>query len=322
MRDVSFSLEHSMNIHLNSKSIYSYSFTEERKTDFIINCLFRDSSINKHQTDILTLFSENGRKLKRNDVKTFYTVFPFHPNEKISLTPEQEKYFTNGVTLTTTLALRAFYRRLKQGFIGTLPKDLFNGIIITITETEENYKNSMMITLSFKHDQIYSFSINTDYQELNSFTQQMSYYPFMGVQFQIKKGLHYCFLNEGAIGVAIYHDARSLDYSLVTALKEGYHTQFENNTFQHWVRDCLVNLETDKILANLYYDTDNGECDFLQYFKANKKHSQKAFKDELPLRYTVNEKTNTIFERNLENFAKEYGSIAAAALQRARAKEK
>ena len=263
----------------------------------------------------------NGLKLKRDGVKTFYTVFPFHPNEKISLTPEQEKYFTNGVTLTTTLALRAFYRRLKQGFIGTLPKDLFNGIIITITETAENYKNSMMITLSLKHDQIYSFSINTDYQELNSFTQQMSYYPFMGVQFQIKKGLHYCFLNEGGTGIGIYHDARPLDYSLVTALKEGYHTQFENNTFQHWVRDCLVNLETDKILANLYYDTDNGECDFLQYFKTNKKHSQKAFKDELPLRYTVNEKTNTIFERNLENFAKEYGSITAAALQKARAKE-
>lgn len=321
MRDTSFSLEHSMNIHLNSKSIYSYSFTEERKTDFIINCLFRDSSINKHQTDILTLFSGNGRKLKRDGVKTFYTVFPFHPNEKISLTPEQEKYFTNGVTLTTTLALRAFYRRLKQGFIGTLPKDLFNGIIITITETAENYKNSMMITLSLKHDQIYSFSINTDYQELNSFTQQMSYYPFIGVQFQIKKGLHYCFLNEGGTGIGIYHDAKPLDYSLVTALKEGYHTRFENNMFQRWVRNCLVNLETDKILANLYYDTDNGECDFLQYFKTNKKHSQKAFKDELPLRYTVNEKTNTIFERNLENFAKEYGSITAAALQKARAKE-
>jgi hypothetical protein len=36
----------------------------------------------------------------------------------------------------------------------------------------------------------------------------------------------------------------------------------------------------------------------------------------------MNEKVNTIFERNLENFTKEYGSIAAAALQRARAKEK
>jgi hypothetical protein len=312
-----------MNIHLSNKSIYSYSFIEERKTDFIIDCLFRDSSINKHQIDILALFSGNSQQLKHDEnIKTFYTVFPLHPDEKVNLTPEQEKYFTDGIMLTTTLELRTFYHRLKQGFIGSLPKDLFNGVIIAITETTECHKNSMMISLSLKHDQIYSFSISTNYRELNSFTREMNYRPFTGVEFQIKKGLHYCFLNEGGIGVGIYHDAKPLDYSLITALKEGYHIQFENSMFQRWVRDCLVNLETDKILANLYHDTDDGECDFLQYFKTNKRHSQKAFKDELPLRYTMNEKTNTIFERNLENFAKEYGSIAAAALQRARAKEK
>lgn len=323
MRDTSFSLEPSMNIHLSNKSIYSYSFIEERKTDFIIDCLFRDSSINKHQIDILALFSGNSRQLKRDEnIKTFYTVFPLHPDEKLNLTPEQEKYFTDGITLTTTLELRTFYSRLKQGFIGTLSKDLFNGIIIAISETTEGHKNSMMITLSLKHDQIYSFSISTNYRELNSFSREMNYRPFTGVEFQIKKGLHYCFLNEGGIGVAIYHNAKPLDYSLITALKEGYHIQFENSMFQRWVRDCLVNLETDKILANLYHDTDHGECDFLQYFKTNKEDSQKAFKDELPPRYTMNEKTNTIFESNLENFAKEYGSIAAAALQRARAKEK
>lgn len=323
MRETFFSLEHSMNIHLLAKSIYSYSFVKQSKTDFIIDCLFRDSCINEFSIDPFVALFTGNRKVTEEETKTYYRVFPLHPDKPLHLTPEQESYFTEGIVLRTTVELRDFYSRLKQGLMGSLTEDMFTGVIISITETTEGHNNTMIITLNLKKDRIISFGINTDYRELDSFSRGKNYRPFNGVNFQIKEGLHFCFTGaDNNIGVAIHHSGKSVDYSLAMALKQGYHTQYQDGIFQRWVRNSIIILNTDHILSKLYYDTDKDGNDFLQCFKFKKQDPQQPLQDILPLRYTINEKVNTIFERNLENFTKEYGSIAAAAIQRARAKEK
>ena len=323
MRETSFSLELSMNIHLQSNSIYLYTFVKQRKTDFIIDCLLRDSSINDARIDILGFFTGNGRLTHDEDIKTYYTLIPLYPAKPVQLTPGQEKLFTEGIILRTTVELRVFYSQLKQGRFGSLTEDMFDGVTIGITETTPGHNNTMMVTLNFKTDHVYSFGLCTDYRELDSFSRDFNYRPFTGVQFQVKQGLHFCFIGTGGgIGVGIYHDARPIDYSLAVALQNGFHIQYENSLFQRWVRDSIINLETERILANIYHNTDDEGKDFLQYFDSDKRSSQEKLAEMLPARYTINEKANTIFDRNLENFAKEYGSIAAAALQRVRAKEK
>ena len=288
-----------MDIQLAGNDVYTYNFTDFKITEVILQCL---------------LFNSSFDHLANTTVRIHPLLKPstggnIHDHEKV---------------ITNSHGLRLIYDDLLHGRFGNLSHEDYYGVAISIvTKLPIGQNNYMSMLLDLEKDKVLSFFISTKHHELNVLTKgRFNYIPFIGIPLQIKHAMDFCFVdNNSRIAAAVSYFGQPMDWAVASNLISGQHKVLNDGVFRRSTQDAIVSLRTEKVLADLLENYVLDTSYFYQHTSKIKVEALESFRELLPDRYTQNEKVNEVFERNTDYFIKEYGSIAAAALHKALAKE-
>lgn len=296
-----------MNIRLRGTSLNCPNFSGQKLTLFILDCLFNRAEIDSTDGNVF------------ESTKVTYNVTPL-PARGYYPRADQAEIFYQGVTVTSSKILKIMYQDLKLGKFMDLGPLVMDGIVINITQDSIEHPNALVIALDFKNDKIVEFVTATGYRELDSITRGYVYKPFHGVPFHLNSNLAFCFLDElGKMGAGLYHRNKETHYDLAKILAQGHDESFSEKTLNLVIRNSILAIELNKVWVNLLGD-DELALGLLSNWSTDVFNTMTDFRQGIPFRYHDNIEVNTRFENNLTTFIKEYGSIAATALAKARAR--
>lgn len=295
-----------MNIRLRGNSFSCHNFTDQKLTSFILDCLLNRSEID----------CTEGNLFKSTKVRVLILPIAspgYYPG------PETAELFHRGVEVISSNLLRMLYDDLIQGKLLDIKPNMMDGVIINIMQESIEHPNSFAIALDLKDDAIIQVIAATGYRELETFKKGFGYKPFHGIPFHLSPELMFVFLDKlGKTGVGIKARNKETHYDVMRLFVNNPFSNLPEKNLGTMVRSSILSLELNKVIANLLGDDDNS-LGFLSNWSTEIFDMLSEFKQGIPDLYHNHPAINEKFNKNLNTFIKEYGSIAATALKKARA---